>query len=209
MKHIVWNQNGTLRRFSPQEAVRRARSITLADGTRLAYVRVIEPAVQDVNGKTVTPAVTELTVCRADEFLRRWPVPGAVVEWAETEKEFLDRLRAKVVPAGATDVFYVDPASVPTERMFRNALRVQVAAPAGEPPFAVIEHDLQRCRGIAHSLRRDRRAEEFRPLDVEVTIPALAVESEAKRQVIRDKYATIQTDIDAAGSVYEIKVALT
>lgn len=39
-------------------------------------------------------------------------------------------------------------------------------------------------------------------------IPAKAVEAEAKRQVVRDKYSVMQTEIDAATSIEELKASV-
>jgi hypothetical protein len=93
----------------------------------------------------------------------------------------------------------VDAAEIPTDRTFRNAWTVT----GGK-----IDHDLTKCKAIAHEMRRRERAAEFAPLDVEATIPAKAVEAEAKRQAIRDADAVKQAAIDAARSVDEIKAAL-
>jgi len=68
-----------------------------------------------------------------------------------------------------------------------------------------IKIDLDKARNIAHDKRRAVRAEEFQPLDVQATIPAMAAEAEAKRQQIRDKYAAIQSNIDAAQDVATLK----
>jgi len=65
--------------------------------------------------------------------------------------------------------------------------------------------DLTKAKGIAHDKRRAARAEEFKPLDVEATIPAKAQEAESKRQQVRDKYAEIQNNINAAVDVTELK----
>ena len=68
--------------------------------------------------------------------------------------------------------------------------------------------DLTKAKSIAHDARRAARAAEFAPLDIKATIPAEAAASEAARQAIRDKYAAMQTQIDAANTVDEIKVAM-
>jgi hypothetical protein len=75
----------------------------------------------------------------------------------------------------------------------------------------MITINLDKAKAIGHDKRRAMRAEEFKPYD-EVIMKQIpgndAVEAEAKRQEIRDKYAAIQVDIDAAGSPEEIKAAL-
>ena len=59
-------------------------------------------------------------------------------------------------------------------------------------------------------MRRAARAEEFKPFDEAIAkqIPGQVDGAEAARQVIRDKYAVIQTNIDAAATPDEIKAAL-
>ena len=68
--------------------------------------------------------------------------------------------------------------------------------------------NLDKAKAIGHDIRREERAKEFAPLDIQATIPAKAEEAEAARQVIRDKYAVIQQEIDAATTPDEIKAAL-
>lgn len=58
-----------------------------------------------------------------------------------------------------------------------------------------------KAKEISHNIRREARAKEFAPLDEVIMkqIPGTVVEAvEAERQLIRDKYAQIQTDINAA-----------
>ena len=71
--------------------------------------------------------------------------------------------------------------------------------------------NIDKAKGIAHDIRRAKRAEEFEPLDAVIMkqIPGTDVTAvEAQRQAIRDKYATIQTNIDAATDTDGIKTAL-
>ena len=70
--------------------------------------------------------------------------------------------------------------------------------------------DLTKAKNIGHDMRRAARAEEFKPYDEAIAkqIPGAADGAEAQRQVIREKYAAIQTQIDAATTPNEIKVAL-
>ena len=72
----------------------------------------------------------------------------------------------------------------------------------------MIRVNLDKAKSIGHDIRRAERAKEFAPLDVKATIPSEAEAAEAARQAIRDKYATIQNEIDAAQSPDEIKLAL-
>jgi hypothetical protein len=75
----------------------------------------------------------------------------------------------------------------------------------------MIKINLEKAKTIAHDKRRAKRAEEFQPYDEVIMkqIPGVdAVEAEAKRQEIRDKYSEVQDAIDAAESPEEIKAAL-
>jgi hypothetical protein len=70
--------------------------------------------------------------------------------------------------------------------------------------------DLTKAKNIGHDMRRAARAEEFKPYDEAIAkqIPNQAEGAETARQAIREKYATIQADIDAAATPDEIKAAL-
>lgn len=65
--------------------------------------------------------------------------------------------------------------------------------------------NLDKAKTIVHDKRRAARSAEFAPLDIKATIPSEAVAAEAARQAVRDKYATIQANIDAAAGVAELK----
>ena len=68
--------------------------------------------------------------------------------------------------------------------------------------------NIDKAKTIAHDIRRAARSAEFAPLDIKATIPSEAAAAEAARQVIRDKYAAMQTAIDAASTTNEIKAAM-
>ena len=71
--------------------------------------------------------------------------------------------------------------------------------------------NVNKAKTIAHDMRRAAREEEFKPLDAVIMkqIPGVdATQAEADRQAIRDKYAAMQADIDAAATPDEIKAAL-
>jgi hypothetical protein len=72
----------------------------------------------------------------------------------------------------------------------------------------MITININKAKSIAHDKRRAARASEFAPLDIKATIPAEAEIAEISRQAVRDKYAAMQTQIDAASTVDEIKSAL-
>jgi len=70
--------------------------------------------------------------------------------------------------------------------------------------------DIDKAKAIGHDMRRAARTEEFKPYDDAIAkqIPGQMEGAEAARQAIRDKYAAIQTSIDAAQTPDEIKAAL-
>ena len=108
---------------------------------------------------------------------------------------------AKDVPEGVTYEI-VNAADIPSDRYFRGAWVM------GD---CCIDVDLDQCRAIGHDRRRAARAEEFAPHDEVIAkqIPGVsATEAEASRQAIRDKYAAIQAEIDAAEDPAAIKAVL-
>ena len=68
--------------------------------------------------------------------------------------------------------------------------------------------NINKAKTIAHDARRTARSAEFAPLDIKATIPSEATAAEAARQVVRDKYAIMQTAIDSASTVDAIKAAM-
>jgi hypothetical protein len=72
----------------------------------------------------------------------------------------------------------------------------------------MITVNINKAKSIAHDKRRAARASEFAPLDIKATIPAEAETAEIARQAVRDKYAAMQAQIDAASTVDEIKAAM-
>jgi hypothetical protein len=113
----------------------------------------------------------------------------------------IEEVAAKDVPPGvAYEIVDVD--AIPSDRYFRNAWVM------GD---CCIEHDLDKCKALGHDLRRQQRAEEFKPYDEVIMkqIPgADHTAAEAARQSIRDKYALIQDVIEGASTPEEIKTAL-
>jgi len=70
--------------------------------------------------------------------------------------------------------------------------------------------NITKAKAIAHDMRRAARSEEFKPYDDAIAkqIPGQPDGAEAARVLIRAKYATMQTAIDAASTVDEIKAAM-
>ena len=74
----------------------------------------------------------------------------------------------------------------------------------------MITINIDKAKSIAHDKRREARSEEFKPYDEAIAkqIPNQTDGAEAARVEIRAKYATMQTAIDAASTVEEIKAAM-
>lgn len=72
----------------------------------------------------------------------------------------------------------------------------------------MITINIDKAKAIGHDKRRAARAEEFKPYDDAIAkqIPGQLEGAEAARQVIREKYAELQANIDAALSVDELKL---
>lgn len=75
---------------------------------------------------------------------------------------------------------------------------------------SMITINITKAKSIAHDKRREARAEEFKPYDDAIAkqIPGQMEGAEAARAAIRAKYAAMQTAIDAATTVDEIKAAM-
>lgn len=69
----------------------------------------------------------------------------------------------------------------------------------------MITINIDKAKAIAHDARRAARTAEFQPLDVKATIPSEAAQAEAARQAVREKYAQVQANIDAAADVVVLK----
>jgi hypothetical protein len=109
-------------------------------------------------------------------------------------------LALKDLPEG-TPYEIVEEADIPSDRTFRGAWVMGNCC---------IEHDLGRCKDIAHNRRRADRAAEFAPYDelIAKQVPGVdAAEAEAARQSIREKYAMVQDAINIAGNLEAIKFA--
>jgi hypothetical protein len=113
----------------------------------------------------------------------------------------IDEWAAMVVPQGSV-WRVVDVGQISSDREFRNAWAFD-----GDR----ISVDITKAKEIAHAKRRAMRSKEFEPHDdvISKQIPGRGVEeAEAARSVIRAKYEAMQSEIDAADSVYALKVAM-
>lgn len=126
---------------------------------------------------------------------------GTIAVIIPTGELSIEEVAAKDVPEGIAFEIVTDD-DIPSDRTFRNAWVM------GD---CCIVYDIDRCKAIGHSSRRAARNIEFAPLDnvIMKQIPGNdAIEAEASRQLIRDKYHNIQEAIDAAETPDEIKTAL-
>lgn len=71
----------------------------------------------------------------------------------------------------------------------------------------MIKINLDKAKAIAHEARRAARAAEFEPFDNAIAkqIPGQMNGAEAERQKIREKYAALQTQMDAAQTPEQLK----
>ncbi len=75
----------------------------------------------------------------------------------------------------------------------------------------MITINMDKAKSIAHDIRRDKRKEEFAPLDeiIMKQLPGQSLDSvEQQRQMIRDKYAVMQNEINAAKDPQGLKTIL-
>lgn len=70
--------------------------------------------------------------------------------------------------------------------------------------------NMTKAKAIAHDARRAARTAEFEPFDNAIAkqIPGQVDGAEAERQKIRDKYATLQAQMDAAQTLDELKALM-
>lgn len=74
----------------------------------------------------------------------------------------------------------------------------------------MIKIDMTKAKAIAHEARRAARAAEFEPFDNAIAkqIPGQMDGAEAARQKIRNKYAALQAQMDAAQTPDELKALM-
>lgn len=73
-----------------------------------------------------------------------------------------------------------------------------------------IIENFEKAKVIAHEIRRQKREEEFAPYDAIVSkqIPGQVEQAEAARVLVREKYEAMQTAIDEAASVDDLRALL-
>jgi predicted nucleic acid-binding Zn-ribbon protein len=74
----------------------------------------------------------------------------------------------------------------------------------------MIQINMAKAKAIAHDARRAARAKEFEPFDNAIAkqIPGQVDGAETERQKIREKYAALQTQMDAAQTPEQLKALM-
>lgn len=109
----------------------------------------------------------------------------------------LEYVISRDIPEGA-DYEILNRSALPKDKTFRNAWDLNDKK---------IITNMTKAKLIAHQIRRANRDKEMAPLDDQIAkrIPGTNERSvESKRQVIRNKYAVKQKNIDKAKSVGQI-----
>ena len=126
------------------------------------------------------------------------PAPGYTLAQALANPDVQASLDAN---QSAGQPVQIEDTDLPADRMFRGAWTLDGSA-CIECPVKSEE--------VAHDICRQMRVQEFAPHDkvVALQLPG-AVEAEAERVAIRAKYATMQSNIDAALTVVDLRGILT
>jgi hypothetical protein len=125
---------------------------------------------------------------------------GGVSVCTPTGEVSIEEVKIKDTPENS---IIVDQTSLPNEHgIFFNAWQLDEG---------VVSVNLNKSKTIAHGIRREARANEFKPHD-EVIMKQIPgndyTQAEAARAAIRDKYSKMQTAIDSAETIEEIKSVL-
>lgn len=130
------------------------------------------------------------------------PAPRARKE-GETDDEFVERIRQKDVPRGATNVRIIDDTEYPSDRAFRDAWKLGQAG---------IEVDMPKARDIHRERLRQMRAPLLAALDVEYQRADERGDTAEKQRIAARKQAlrdvTADPRIDAAQTPEELKAAV-
>jgi len=129
------------------------------------------------------------------------PTADGVAITTPTGEVPIEQVAQQVAPDGIYAIVTAD--AIPSDRTFRAAW---VYSPDG------IEIDLNRAKAIGHDLRRANRNAEFAPHDKVISLQIPGVQrdaAEAARAAIRARYIIIESAIDAATTMDEIKEALS
>lgn len=85
--------------------------------------------------------------------------PGRIINWAETEEEFIDRIVKKDVPEGSTNVTIMDESEYTNDRTFRNAFE--------QNTVGKLKVNMPKARDIWMDKIRFRRNDKLAEKDIE------------------------------------------
>jgi hypothetical protein len=126
------------------------------------------------------------------------PAPGYTLAQALANPDVQASLDAN---QSAGQPVQIEDSDLPVDRMFRGAWTLDGSS--------CIECPVK-SKEVAHDIRRSMREAEFAPHDKVVALQLPGAEAaEAERVAIRAKYATMQSDIDAAETVTALRGILT
>lgn len=121
---------------------------------------------------------------------------GRMQAFVESEDELPEEIAKGVYESPVAQWSICNAGDFPVGNNFRNAWRVVNGA---------VVIDLDAAKSIVHEQRRLARSAEFAPLDIQATIPSMAIQAEAARQEIRNRYAALQVAINALTTVAELQ----
>ncbi len=129
-----------------------------------------------------------------------WSNPDGSVSVLVPAPGVPDNVWMKDIPKDTVCKF-TDIDHIPKDRLFRQAWKLE-------------DNECKECpvksKEIAHSIRRQKREQEFKPYDdaISKAIPGKTSDAEAQRALIRAKYDVIQTKIDACDSPDKLRICL-
>lgn len=111
----------------------------------------------------------------------------------------LEEIIANDLPEGSTNITITDSTVLPEDSLFWDSWSIV---------NSVVMENITIAKEFSHNIRRRYRDREFLPWDRKVTIPSEAAAAEAERELIRQKYAQIQIDIDAASDMTMLRTVV-
>ena len=98
--------------------------------------------------------------------------------WSESEEEFVERIKGKDLPKGATNVTLIEPRSLPKSRVFRNAWMIEDGA---------IHVNMKAAR-ILHMMKiRMMRNLKLKELDVAYMRADESGDERTKKEIVQEK----------------------
>ena len=133
----------------------------------------------------------------AQVIVHTTPEGNLVVTYPVNPNKTIDEIASSVVPEGI-EWFAVEEDDLPAQKKLRNAWEYDGG----------VVVNISKAKTLTHSLRRKVRSIELAPHDdvIAKQIPGTdATQAEASRQVVREKYAKMQNDIDACTTAEQLQ----